>query len=94
MKKIRDVRGETLVETLAALLIIMFAVLFLTGSVVTAARSNAKMRNIDNSVHFNGDPESGTVVISGDTGTDDVEIAVNVYTDNGYRYYSEMDISD
>ena len=88
MRKVKCTRGETLVETLVSLLIIMFAILFLTGSVVTAARSNAKMKTLDNSLHYGGTPVSGTVTLSDDDGTtEDVEITVDIFTDNDYVYY-------
>ena len=93
MRKLYDRHGETLVETLVALLIIMFSILFLTGSVITTARVNAKMRKQDNSLHYGASDETSTdsdVIISTDLAKtdDDQSIKVKVYTENDYRYYT------
>ena len=44
MKKLKNQKGETLVETLVSLLIIVLVFVFLTGSAVAAAKINAKIR--------------------------------------------------
>lgn len=93
MNKIRDNRGETLVESLVSLLIIMFAMLFLTGSVVAAARANAKMQNTDNSLHYGTIDETSAVsevLISSDpySTDDDINIEVTAFEQNGYKHYS------
>ena len=41
MKKLRSRRGETLVETLVSLLIVVLCLSFLATAIVTAARINA-----------------------------------------------------
>lgn len=48
LKKIKNGRGETLIETLVALLIVVLPFVFLSTTVVTAARINHKIRE-DNS---------------------------------------------
>ena len=45
MKKLKNQKGETLVETLVSLLIIVLVFVFLTGSAVAAAKINAKIRD-------------------------------------------------
>ena len=45
MKRARAQAGETLPETLIALLIVVTTFLFLTGAVVTAGRVNASIEN-------------------------------------------------
>ena len=47
MKKLKNQKGETLVETLVSLLIIVLVFVFLTGSAVAAAKINAKIRDTD-----------------------------------------------
>ena len=47
MKKLRSRRGETLVETLVSLLIVVLVMAFLATSIVAATRVNAKMRDAD-----------------------------------------------
>ena len=43
-KKLRSQRGDTLTETLAALLLVVLTMAFLATSLVTAARMNAGVR--------------------------------------------------
>ena len=52
MKKLRSRRGETLVETLVSLLIVVLVMAFLATSIVAATRVNAKMRDADVAVHL------------------------------------------
>lgn len=47
MRKLRSRRGETLVETLVSLLIVVLVMAFLATSIVAATRVNAKMRDAD-----------------------------------------------
>lgn len=91
-KKLRSQRGDTLVETLAALLIVVLTMVFLATSIVTAARINAGVRETDTSLHYDGSaPVQGTLTITrqGGTGTGSaVRKSVSVYeTEGGYRYY-------
>lgn len=91
-KKLRSQRGDTLVETLAALLIVVLTMAFLATSIVTAARINAGVRETDTSLHYDGSaPVQGTLTITrqGGTGTGSaVRKSVSVYeTAGGYRYY-------
>ena len=91
-KKLRSQRGDTLVETLAALLIVVLTMAFLATSIV-AARINAGVRETDTSLHYDGSavPVQGTLTITrqGGTGTGSaVRKGVSVYeTEGGYRYY-------
>lgn len=91
-KKLRSQRGDTLVETLAALLIVVLTMAFLATSIVAAARINAGVRETDTSLHYDGAaPVQGTLTITrqGGTGTGSaVRKGVSVYeTEGGYRYY-------
>ena len=52
MKKMRSCRGETLVESLCAILVITVVFLFLCGAVVSAARSNAQIKGADQSFRY------------------------------------------
>ena len=49
MKKMHSCRGETLVESLCAILVLTVVFLFLCGAVVSAARSNAQIKGADQS---------------------------------------------
>ena len=91
-KKLRSQRGDTLVETLAALLIVVLTMAFLATSIVAAARINAGVRETDTSLHYDGSaaPVQGTLTITRrGTGTGStVNKSVSVYeTAGGYRYY-------
>lgn len=92
-KKLHSQRGDTLVETLAALLIVVLTMAFLATSIVTAARINAGVRETDTSLHYDGSAvpvqETLTITRQGGTGTGSaVRKSVSVYeTEGGYRYY-------
>ena len=83
MKKLKNQKGETLVETLVSLLIIVLVFVFLTGSAVAAAKINAKIRDTDVSFRYSDAQSEG----SGQTGSTSVE----VYQENDYRYYVSED---
>ncbi len=92
-KKLRSQRGDTLVETLAALLIVVLTMAFLAISIVTAARINAGVRETDTSLRYDGSaPVQRTLTITrqGGTGTGStVDKSVSVYeTEGGYHYYA------
>ena len=86
MKKLKNQKGETLVETLVSLLIIVLVFVFLTGSAVAAAKINAKIRDTDVS-QSEGSAQLRLSGRSGQTGSTSVE----VYQENGYRYYVSED---
>ena len=52
MKKMGSCRGETLVESLCAILVLTVVFLFLCGAVVSAARSNAQIKGADQSFRY------------------------------------------
>ena len=47
MKKLRTPAGETLVETLFAMLVITLALVMLAGAIVSAARVNSRTRELN-----------------------------------------------
>ena len=59
MKKLKNQKGETLVETLVSLLIIVLVFVFLTGSAVAAAKINAKIRDTDVSFRYSDAQSDG-----------------------------------
>ena len=92
MKKRRSKAGETLVETLASVLIAALAFALLSTAAVTAARINASARE-DVSFHYNAErKETVTVMAEGagsgtsqKTGSEEVTLYT---TGNGYDYYT------
>ena len=90
MRKLRDTRGETLVETLCAILIIALTFGFLTTATVSAARINAQVRARDVSFQYvqenAANHESAKVTLK--RGTSSISSTdVDLYTSNGYHYY-------
>ena len=63
MKKLKTQSGETLVETLAAILIISLIFLFLATAIVTGARINAKLRETDVSFQYEDSAETGDLML-------------------------------
>lgn len=99
MKKLQNRRGETLIETLTALLIATLVCLFLATAIVTGSRVNAKVRETDVSFRYAEDGAAGndlTLTVTGNGGTPVSEtITVQEFTTsrdaNGeeqYRYYT------
>lgn len=87
--------GETLAETLIAMLVVVFAVLILAGAVVAAARVNRSTQDQDVAFHLGaGSPSRVKVDISAQVGGFPVSaegapaLWVKRYsTDEGYLYY-------
>jgi len=93
MNKLRNNRGETLVESLVSILIAVLAFGILATSVVTAEKINAKTRNTNVMFQYAAAPtdptNSPTVKLTGGgengkTGSG----PVSLYESNGYYYYS------
>lgn len=63
MKKLRNCRGETLVESLAAILIIAVVFVFLSSAIVSAARSNEQLRRSDQDFRYDEMESKGTVTM-------------------------------
>ena len=63
MKKLRNSRGETLVESLAAILIIAVVFVFLSSAIVSAARSNEQLRRSDQDFKYSEMVGKGTVTM-------------------------------
>ena len=91
MKKLRMSRGETLIETLAALLIAVLVLLFLASAIVGAARLNAAIQKTDVSFHYTDavlQPDPVELEISDGFTTETV--TADEYVDpNGYHYYTK-----
>ena len=87
-KKLRSQRGDTLTETLAALLLVVLTMAFLATSLVTAARINAGVRQTDTALKYDDDEvEKKTLTITRENNS--VTKSVTVYeTEGGYRYYT------
>lgn len=89
MNKLRDNRGETLIESLVSVLIAVLAFAVLATSVVTAEKINAQTRNTDVMFRYDRatkqDPDKEIELkgaVKSGTGT------VSLYKSNGYYYYN------
>ena len=94
MNKLRDNRGETLIESLVSVLIAVLAFGILATSVVTAEKINAKTRNTDVMFRYATAPTEPTdpknpptVTLTGKNGKSGSG-TVSLYENNGYYYYS------
>ena len=97
MNKLRNSRGETLVESLVSILIAVLAFGILATSVVTAEKINAKTRNTDVMFQYATKPTDQTdptnpptVMLTGEgaSGKKTGSGKVSLYENNGYYYYS------
>ena len=87
MNKLRDNRGETLIESLVSVLIAVLAFAVLATSVVTAEKINAQTRNTDVMFRYDGaTKQDKEIKLQGadKSGTGDVML----YESNGYYYYN------
>ena len=88
MKKLWTKRGESISETLVAVLIMAMVFTMLTGSVVTAARINSRLKN-DEAAFVAGasvDADGWGVTFSMNDQTRH-QAATLYQTENGYYYY-------
>lgn len=90
MKKLKSNSGETLIEALAALLVVAITISFLSIAVTTAAKLNKKVR--ENTGAFKYDGASVTdnmarVNIKGENVNGTVKEEVTVYAYDDYYYY-------
>ena len=87
-KKLRSQRGDTLAETLAALLLVVLTMAFLATSLVTAARINAGVRQTDTALKYDAaEGEKKPLTVTRENNS--VTKSVKVYeTKGGYRYYT------
>lgn len=99
MKKLRDKRGETLIESLVSVLIAALAFAFLATAAVSAEKINAKTRNTDVSFRYTSaeetDPAQKTASATAQVsleGSGAIPLqdsgTVTLYTYNGYHYYT------
>ena len=97
MNKLRDNRGETLIESLVSVLIAVLAFAVLATSVVTAEKINAQTRNTDVMFRYATAPTEPTdpknpptVMLTGEgaSGKKTGSGKVSLYESNGYYYYS------
>ncbi len=89
MKKLKNRRGETLVETLVSILVIVLTFLFLTTAAMTAAKINAKVQGIDVSFRYSQASAKSrpTLKLTGEKGAQG-QTSVQLYEENGYLYYT------
>ncbi|WP_419016124.1 type IV pilus modification PilV family protein [Dysosmobacter sp.] len=89
MNKLRNNRGETLVESLVSILIAVLAFGILATSVVTAEKINAKTRNTNVMFRYDRatkqDPDKEIKLKGADKSGSG---PVSLYENNGYYYYS------
>lgn len=90
MNKLRDNRGETLVESLVSILIAVLAFGILATSVVTAEKINAKTRNTNVMFRYDEAKEivDKKVELKSTDKTQTGSGKVSLYENNGYYYYS------
>ena len=86
-RKLLERSGETLAESLVGLIIVVLAIGVLCGSIVTAAKINDRVKNLD--INFVAAVDAGgeaNVTIRHEGSSE--KVAVNSHeTANGYYYY-------
>lgn len=91
MNRLKDNRGETLIESLVSLLILTMTFAFLAVASTTAARLNAKVRDTDVSFRYAEEStDNAKVELQGSVSLDGIKSGlqtVTLYENNGYLYY-------
>ena len=91
MNRLKDNRGETLIESLVSWLILTMTFAFLAVASTTAARLNAKVRDTDVSFRYAaGSTDNARVELQGSVSLDGIKSGlqtVTLYENNGYLYY-------
>ena len=88
IKKLKSDKGETLVETLISMLIVVLSVTMLAGSIVAAARINQSAKDMNAPVQLDNVSDKAAVVKLTHVGADDSVINVTLYkTDGSVQYY-------
>lgn len=91
MNRLKDNRGETLIESLVSLLILTMTFAFLAVASTTAARLNAKVRDTDVSFRYVAEStDNARVELQGSVSLDGIKSGlqtVTLYENNGYLYY-------
>lgn len=85
--KLKQTKGETLAETLAAVLLISLAALILAGALVSAARVNNRTRNAGTAFQQDGgDGVPYDVTVQASWGSETYRVRLH-QTENRYCYY-------
>ena len=91
MNRLKDNRGETLIESLVSLLILTMTFAFLAVASTTAARLNAKVRDTDVSFRYAAkSTDNAKVELQDSVSLDGIKSGlqtVTLYENNGYLYY-------
>ena len=91
MNKLHSSRGETLIESLCAILLVALVMLFLSTAIATAARVNLQIRNTDITFHTENAESKEITVLVLENGTEKPEYSgkATLYTTEtaNYRYY-------
>lgn len=95
MKKLRDSRGETLVEVLASILIASLSVALLFGCVMASTNMDRDAKKLDKE-HYealtaaemqSGTGTSGTVKIQNPNNSMEESLSIEIYGDTGLYSY-------
>lgn len=86
LKKLKNSRGEALIEALVSLLIAVTAFGVLAASAATAAKLNAVTAAADTSFRYGGTGQSVRIRLEGQSIT--AEGGVTLYEENDYLYYT------
>ena len=87
IKKLKSDKGETLVETLISMLIVVLSVTMLAGSIVTAARINQAAKDMNAPVQLDNASGTAAVVQLTHEGAANSEIDVVLYETVSVPYY-------
>ena len=91
MKKLKSEKGETLVETLVSIIIVVISFAFMVTSVTVASKINAKVKEaVGSQISFTYEDAEETGTGSMTTVPeilDNSTVSVKIYESNGYYYY-------
>lgn len=93
-KKLKNNNGETLVETLVTMIIMVLSVMIITGAIVTGAKVNHKTDNSATAFSTENQKDTtGTITITeNSSNSNQITLNVNIHTTkNDYTYYESQE---
>lgn len=95
LTRLKNKAGETLVESMAGILIFTFGSIIMLSMVTSAADINTATKEADQEyfsqmvqVELAQGGTNGTVIITTPSGTDEVSVSISGTTDGLYAYYA------
>ena len=89
MMRLFDRRGESLIETLIAMLIVSLVMLGLSGAITSAAKINHDTERAMRSCTMSKDTQTDVITATVRWGGESRPVSITQYEDDGYYFYEK-----